>query len=103
MAKEMAYGFSGLTVQAETEGIERLVYIFNDGCERVVGYWLTDEDWAKTFEHNKYDCWLFEELHGLARAMYFMDMLDDVNTECADYIYNFCKAEVERRRDESNN
>ena len=103
MAKEIRYGFSGITVRVETESIERLVRIFNAECERIVQYWLTDEDWAQTFERNKDDCWMFQDLHGLARAMYFMDLIENVDWEGADYIYDFCRAEVERRRDESNN
>ncbi len=103
MAKEMKYGYSGITVQAETEGIAMLVSIFNDECERIVNYWLTDEDWAHGFEHHKEEHWMIADQQGLARAMYFMDMLDDVEQSRAVYIYNFCKAEVERRKHESDN
>lgn len=102
MAKGMRYGFSGADLQAEPN-VEMLVGIFNSECERIVRYWLTDKDWATTFERDGEMCWMFQDLHGLARAMYFMNLIVDVNHAGADYIYNFCKAEVERRRDESNN
>lgn len=100
--KDVKYGFSGMSVPVESEGEESLLWIFNKECERIVKYWLADEDWAKGFEHHKADYWMFQELQGLGRAIFFMDKLENVDQSRAEYIYDFCKAEVERRRNEGN-
>ena len=99
--REIPYGFSGYTVKTENEREQVLVGVFNTECERIVKYWLTDADWAERFETFEENYWMFQDLHGLARAMYFMDFFVDVNMNTAHYIYNFIKAEVERRKNEA--
>lgn len=100
--RELKYGFTDISVPLESKGEASLLWAFNADCERIVKYWLTDEEWARRFESQKDSYWMFQDVAGLARALFFMDKLDDVGQSRADFIYGFCKAEVERRKHESN-
>ena len=95
---ETRYGFSDIMLPIDSKRIHSFVRIWNDSCERIVKYWLTDPEWAVGFETMKAEHWMFKDLGRQASAMYFMDLFDDAGYASDRFIYDFCKAEVERRK-----
>ena len=97
-AKEMRYGFSDIMMPIDNRRIERFVRVWNSDCEAIVKWWSSDPNWARGFEEHKSDHYWIKSQAEQASAMFFMGMLPDAKYSSNSYIYDFIKAEVDRRK-----
>ena len=80
--------------------IIRFIRIWNQQCERMVEYWLTDKRWKEWFETCGTDLCIINSQSEQAAAFFFMGLLPDAYVTSKQYIYDFIKKEVERRKSE---
>ena len=71
----------GIKVKVNNKRERQFVRIVNSQIERIIEYWLTDDEWAECFKEDGAQHWMIKELGGQLSAMYYMDMINNPATD----------------------